>query len=324
MEMKGIDLTKCRGLNFKANIEGKPCEGKIQVEDNIVYLCQNNKVGLGCDDKMGFMYSWSIIHGTEENMARNCVEDFKIVPRDPETYRDWQVGDKVLNYNIRLAKDAAKEVIFRSGEVVMCKTMKNSIAGVYTCDELYQAGYRLVLTEIENQMIEKEEKYEPQDGDVCFVRTDAGNCFVFIKRDNESDDVIHDYASISTKSRVLYLSSLSCLCDRKSIRELRPATDEEKKLLFDAMAKKGKCWNARKKVVEDIPKPYEFRKGEPVLVRNDSEKSWVIRSFLSSNLDLPIYEASDGIFMVQWKYCIPYNERTMHLLGTTEDYKEES
>ncbi len=26
---------------------------------------------------------------------------------------------------------------------------------------------------------------------------------------------------------------------------------------------------------------------------------------------------------LQTKQCIPYNERTMHLLGTTEDYKEE-
>lgn len=23
------------------------------------------------------------------------------------------------------------------------------------------------------------------------------------------------------------------------------------------------------------------------------------------------------------EYCLPYNERTMHLLGTTEDYREE-
>ena len=326
METKDIDLTKCRGLAFKAKISGKECEGRIQVEHSCVYLCQNIIDGAMRKDSLGFQYSWQIPNGSKEAIEANSVIDFEIIPRDPETYRDWQVGDNVLNYNIRIAKDAAKEVIFRSGELVICKNTKNAIGGAYTCDELYQLGFRLVLTDIERQIIEEKKKAEwkPQDGDICLLNTKAGNRFIFIKRDNESDDEIHGYAYINTNSRVLYLSSnLSCVCGRESIRNFRPATDEEKQLLFDAMAKQGKRWNADKKVVEDITKPHEFRKDEPVLVRNDSEKSWVIRSFLSSSIDLPIYEASDGVFMEYWNQCIPYNEKTMHLLGTTEDYKEE-
>lgn len=314
MIMEKIDLTKCNNCRYKARLDGDDDYGRIKVDCDCVYL-RSDKLD-GC------VAVWHTDDPIVVGLSARKVTDFAIVPRDPETYRDWQVGDKVLNYNIRLAKDAAKEVIFRSGEVVMCKTMQNSIAGVYTCDELYQAGYRLVLTEIENQMIEKEEKYEPQDGDVCFVRTDAGNCFVFIKRDNEAEYTINCYAGFATNEHYLFLNQVSCVCDRKSIRELRPATDEEKQLLFDAMAKNGKCWNAEKKVVEDIPKPYEFKKGEPVLVRRDVDENWRVRVYVCANADNTYrHKVTSGNISENYQMCIPYNERT--LLGTTEDYKEE-
>lgn len=321
MEMKGIDLTKCSN-----------CRAWVRYRYDRVYedTGRIEKVTEGGEVWMRFVADkdGELVTMWEDGKICEYIMDFEIIPRDPETYRDWQVGDKVLNYNIRLAKDAAKEVIFRSGEVVMCKTMQNSIAGVYTCDELYQAGYRLVLTDIEQQIIGEKKKYEPQDGDVCFVRTDAGNCFVFIKRDNEAEYTINCYASFATNEHDLFLNQVSCVCDRKSIRELRPATDEEKQLLFDAMAKNGKCWNARKKVVEDIPKPYEFRKGEPVLVRSDRTHRWQLRVIsLSVYGNPPKVEVTDGcdewIYWIDKDEVIPYNEKTMHLLGTSEDYKEE-
>ena len=109
---------------------------------------------------------------------------------------------------------------------------------------------------------------------------------------------------------------------------VRPATDEEKQRLFDAMAKKGMRWNAEKKVVEDIPKPYEFRKGEPVLVRSDRTHCWQLRAIsLSVYGNPPKVEVTDGcdewIYWIDKYEVIPYNERTMHLLGTNDDYREE-
>ena len=95
METKGIDLTKCKGFNFNAVIDGTSCEGRIQVEGGRVYLCQDKKDGADCADKLGFMYSWGIKRGTPEDMKRFNVNvtDLEIVPRDPETYKDWQEGD---------------------------------------------------------------------------------------------------------------------------------------------------------------------------------------------------------------------------------------
>ena len=89
------------------------------------------------------------------------------------------------------------------------------------------------------------------------------------------------------------------------------------------MAKEGKRWNAEKKVVEDIPKPYVFRKGEPVLVRDNGDR-WIIAVFnkITDDPDCQ-YMAFNGEYAVEYENCIPYNERTMHLLGTAEGYKEE-
>lgn len=56
---------------------------------------------------------------------------------DIEAYKDWQVGDKMTKYG------PIWEVIFRAGELVVCKS-KNKATGVYTCDQLYDYGFRLV------------------------------------------------------------------------------------------------------------------------------------------------------------------------------------
>ena len=103
---------------------------------------------------------------------------------------------------------------------------------------------------------------------------------------------------------------------------IRIATEEERQKLFDAMANEGKRWNAEKKVVEDIPKPHEFKKGEPVLVRDDNESLWILGSFIQF-IPTTCFHVTNGVRPSHWKQCLPYNERTMHLLGTAEDYKEE-
>lgn len=301
-------MTKCNNCRFRAKDEDGDISGRIRVsERGTVYLFfdgQGNK---------GFL---------ADRMQKMGIDDFEIVPRDPETYRDWQVGDKVHYPN-----GDNDIVIFRSGELVVLAddfTEENSdVTAVNTCSQLFdRRDGRLVLTDIEEQIIEERKEYEPQDGDVCFVRTDAGNCFIFIKREHRPDEEIHSYACFDTNLWPLCPAKVSSVCDRQSIRELRLATEDEKLKLFNAMAKEGKRWNAEKKVVEDIPKPYEFRKGEPVLVRGGYEfHRWIIAVYVDK--DKLGFIANAGVSVIHWKYCLPYNERTMHLLGTAEDYKED-
>ena len=226
MEMKGIDLTKCRYFGFKANIDGTDCVGRIQVEEGQVYLCQNIKEGAECNDKLGFKYSLLIRTGSPKDLKGADVRttDFEIIPRDPETYKDWQVGDTVKNPD---AVCYIGRVIFVSGDFVAIETDGHCVC--YTREELFNEGYRLVINYIEKRIIE----------------------------------------------------------ERK-------------------------------------PKPYEFRKGEPVLVRNFINEPWELSAFIEKD-DKRVkagYPFGSGP-KYRFNICLPYNKKTMYLLGTTEDYNEE-
>ena len=105
--------------------------------------------------------------------------------------------------------------------------------------------------------------------------------------------------------------------------ELRLATDSEKLQLFDALAKKGKRWDAEKKKVVDLPKKCVFKPFDKVLCRNSKDDTWEADFFARLTRKEIDYTQSDKYLYVGqlWMYCIPYNEDTKHLLGTTEEWK---
>lgn len=105
--------------------------------------------------------------------------------------------------------------------------------------------------------------------------------------------------------------------------ELRLATDSEKLQLFDALAKKGKRWDAEKKKVVDLPKKCVFKPFDKVLCRNSKDDTWEADFFARLTRKEIDYTQSDKYLCVGqlWMYCIPYNEDTKHLLGTTEEWK---
>ena len=305
MEMKDIDLTKCVNCRFRAKVDGKEVVGKIEKPKTSILLTGGDM--FGC-----------VVSPTEmDNLLRGVdlttedgnfyITDFEIVPRDPETYQDWQVWD-TIEYSDNYSTG---RIIFRDGDFVAADI--EGTCNCYTCDELFNEGYRLVLTDIEQKIIEGKKMYEPQDGDIVAWKDkdDDGDPAVSIYKERD-----RGYATIFANGLTEY--SIYAIF---AMNIIRPATEEEKQKLFDAMAKQGKRWNAEKKVVEDIPKPHEFRKGEPVLARDYDNELWALYAY---------HEQAGNKYIVKTCFqtvlqsqCIPYNERTMHLLGTSEDYKEE-
>ena len=310
-------MTKCNNCRFKAKIDGIVTTGIVSAKDGLNAFLKNEQgYNVGCLTGAGLVDS-----------DNRLITDFEIVPRDPEIYQDWQVGDKVKRIVDEL--DLNKEVIFRSGELVICKTEQGVASDNYLCYELFRNGYRLVLTDIEKQIVEGKKKYEPQDGDVVYakVRHNDNDAIFIYKRAVENR--IYGYAGYNIKfDRMVDTYGFAYITPNilGDLIEYRPATDEEKQKLSDAMAKQGKRWNAEKKVVEDIPKPHEFKKGEPVLVRTEYGRDWKLGAYveLSSIPDAQFgkYGVTDGRVTLFYRFCLPYNERTMHLLGTSEDYKE--
>lgn len=99
---------------------------------------------------------------------------------------------------------------------------------------------------------------------------------------------------------------------------LRYATEEEKKQLFDALAKEGKAWNADKKMIIDLKPKWTPKPFDRVITRNAADDVWTANIF--SHID------SHGEYVTiacvgGYTYCLPYNEETAKLIGTTNNWE---
>ena len=98
--------------------------------------------------------------------------------------------------------------------------------------------------------------------------------------------------------------------------ELRLATDSEKKQLFSALEKEGKAWDAEKRQIVDLKQKWTPNPFDRVITRNDDDDIWTANIF--SHMD------SHGEYVTigcvgGYTYCIPYNEDTAKLIGTTNN-----
>lgn len=96
--------------------------------------------------------------------------------------------------------------------------------------------------------------------------------------------------------------------------ELRLATDSEKQQLFDALEKEGKTWDAVKKQIVELKPKVEFKPFDKVVVRDTEYSTWCADFF--SHIDVDYRYACVG---ATWSFCIPYNEETAKLIGTTNN-----
>ena len=99
------------------------------------------------------------------------------------------------------------------------------------------------------------------------------------------------------------------------------ASDEER-AVFIANAEKhynGK-YNLETQQVEPVKPKCPFKPFGKVLVRDEEEDLWYANFFSHYNEDEKCYPYS--CIDSSYRYCIPYNEHTAHLLGTSEAYTE--
>lgn len=95
------------------------------------------------------------------------------------------------------------------------------------------------------------ERYMPKDGDfVTCSYKDYPRSWVIIYRKTEHDPYECSYYLMKNVGMNTIMFDNYC----NAQETLRPATEEEKRELLDALAKKGKQWNAEKKCIEDLPR----------------------------------------------------------------------
>lgn len=103
----------------------------------------------------------------------------------------------------------------------------------------------------------------------------------------------------------------------------RLATEEEKQKLFQAIKDNGYKWNEEEKKLEKLEvKKFDINTLVPfestVLVRENKTEVWqpALYGFFNQ------YNKRFYTTSTTWLMCIPYNEDTKHLLGTTNDCDE--
>lgn len=113
-----------------------------------------------------------------------------------------------------------------------------------------------IRTSIKDGIIEVEvelkEKWEPRDGEICYLKANNTHVFIF-KSFRYNRTGASSYVSLSGN----YLVHDSFITN---LGNVRPATDFEKQLLFDALAKEGKMWDAENRKVVDYPM-WDTKKG---------------------------------------------------------------
>lgn len=158
------------------------------------------------------------------------------------------------------------------------------------------------------ETLEIEKQPEFKDGDIVVYGKSVAICRKIYKH------TLYFYVSIDETFGLLFDDN------RVSSEGYRFATDEEMQQLFDALDKEGKRWNAENKQIEDLPKKYEFKPFQKVLAKFDEDCEWMPDFFYyydKSDSEMPYVCIANGRAIE----CIPYNEETKHLLGTTDEWK---
>lgn len=165
---------------------------------------------------------------------------------------------------------------------------------IKTIEEHLDGKLNLETLEIEKQL-------EFKDGDIVVYGKSVAICRKFYKH------TLSFYVSLNEMVGLLFADEV------ESSEEYRFATEEEKQQLFDALAKKGKAWDAEKKQIVDLKSKVELKPFDKVLVRDFSRDKWSISFFSFKKEDCYVC-----INHCSWNQCIPYigNES---LLGTTKD-----
>lgn len=165
------------------------------------------------------------------------------------------------------------------------------------------------------ETLEIEKQPEFKDGDILYITDRIVSCnFIMIYKNQEGDRIYH-YATLPEDNLVI-MTKRGFLSDNGGLSK-RYATEEEKQQLFEALAKKGKAWDAEKKAIVDLKPKVELKPFDKVLVRDRKTYHWEVDLFgFKTEGPNIVYHCVGG----SWKFCIPYigNES---LLGTTDNFE---
>ena len=209
-------------------------------------------------------------------------------------YLNSEDKNKIVYYEEFLCTTAKYSLEDKDTVHTYIKTIEERLGGKLNCETL------------------KIEKAQPKfkDGDILSCDEDSytrHTTLILHKDENITESIV-------SLVRHKKLIRINVPIDNFLLSRLYPAREDEKKELFDALAKGGKAWDSEKKQIVDIKKEHQFKPFEKVLVRDSYDDMW--RASFFSHI-----KEDDGRYVttcLTWRFCVPY-EGNEHLLGTTNN-----
>ena len=211
------------------------------------------------------------------------------------------------------------------GKVELWKVNSNSVYSIMTATSIDRAG----------SFTSEGRLYEKYPSSECLLFPSSGmhDWTRFFKR---GDVVIKNGGGMAAvfdgwanDNYTEFNTTINLYCDGNTGEEevcttllFRKATEEERKQFVEKVERilKGK-YNPETLQVEPVKPecPFNLKPFGKVLVRDNINKQWRISVFShrQENDDFP-YVCMNGVY----RYCIPFNEQTAHLIGTTDPYTE--
>lgn len=309
-----------RNFNIAEILKNKPKGTKLYAdafgELSIEKICTEDNIGITLSDNGGTdwlfyndgKYCWrgeSILVPSKEMRDWNKFAwkkgDVLVNSRGLKILFDRWANDKYTSFyakTINLVEDA-----FLDTNLHTLASEKEAKSFVKCIEEKLGGKLNLETLEIEKA------QHEFKDGDIVCISGMGYLAYGIVKSiDNSSKKL--EYYVLNDMSTLKFEDWLSF-----EDKQIQPITETQQIILFEALAKEGKAWDAEHKMIVDLKPKWTPKPFDRVITRTP-ETPWTANFF--SHID------SDGIKnCIDDRYimCLPYNDETAKLIGTTNNWR---
>lgn len=198
------DFSKCNNLQFKAKNEEGLITGYLKVPNGGKVYVYTDSVGNDYDAGLQFdIKDWESCFNSEDFIKWAERRELEIIPRDPETYTDWKVGDRVILKEAgAISGDIDYNIAVKLGDIVFLLNDRGIV--VTSSTAMLTKCYTLVLTDYEQELIhaqeleEKKKKCPFKEGDKVLVR-DSDTSWKFDIFQNYEENACYSYECLGSE-----------------------------------------------------------------------------------------------------------------------------
>lgn len=227
-----------------------------------------------------------------------------------EVIFDKWYDDTYTNFYGKHYLNSEDENNIKYNEAFLCTTERYSLEDKGAAQTYINTIEERFGGKLNRETLEIEKAQSFKDGDVVTIMPHIGDKLIYLFK-AEDDEKYYGHAFLDGNIAIVNEDSYC----QKDFSTALPSTEEEKQRLFNGLAKKNKAWNSEKKAIVDLKPKWTPKPFDRVITRNAADDVWTANIF--SHMD------SHGEYVTiacvgGYTYCLPYNEETAKLIGTTK------